>query len=85
MGIKQAESGKIRVLLRNSGCQGKRKGLTCTSHRASAAAADPGMFTALRFLGLLDRARLAKLRIHARLHRLATNHGEKCSLAILII
>jgi hypothetical protein len=28
--------------------------LTRTSHHPSTAAADPGMFTALRFLGLLD-------------------------------
>jgi len=41
------------------------------------------MSTALRFLGLLGRARLAKRRIHARLHRLATKHGEKCGLKIL--
>jgi len=30
------------------------RGLARTSHRPSAAAVDPGMFTALRFLGLLD-------------------------------
>jgi len=30
--------------------------------------------------GALRRARLAKRRIHARLHRLATKHGKKCGL-----
>jgi hypothetical protein len=62
------------------------------SHQISAAAADPGMSTALRFFGLLDvllsrpagpsvARRLAKRRIHARLRRLATKPSEKCGLA----
>jgi hypothetical protein len=61
------------------------------SHRLSTAAADPGMSTALRSLGLLDvlsstpagpsvARRLAKRRIHARLRRLATKPCEKCGL-----
>jgi len=54
------------------------KDLARISHHPSTAAADPGVSTALRFLG---RARLAKRRIHARLHRLATKYGEKRGLA----
>jgi len=57
------------------------------SHQVSTAAADPGMSTALRLVGLLDvpsstpaesspRAPCS----HARLHRLATKPGEKCGL-----
>jgi len=38
------------------------------------------MFTALRSVGLLGRARLAKRRIHTRLRRLATKPYEKCGL-----
>jgi hypothetical protein len=73
-------------------------GLTRISHQLSTAAADPGMSTALRSVGLLDillsmpagpqkltylhLARSAKH--HARLRRLATKSGEKCGLASLI-
>jgi hypothetical protein len=58
------------------------------SHQASAAAADTGMSTALRSVGLLDVVSttpagpsVATPCIHTRLHRLATNPGEKCGLA----
>jgi hypothetical protein len=55
------------------------------SHQFSAAAADPGMSTALRSVGFLDvlsstpaeSSRRAPCS-HARLRRLATKHGEKC-------
>jgi hypothetical protein len=74
----------------------KRKALTRISHQLSTAAADPGMFTALRSVGLLDIlmsmpagpsvAPAGKLPdapcIHARLHRLATKSGEECGLDI---
>jgi hypothetical protein len=64
------------------------------SHQLSTAAADPGMSTALRSVGLLDIlssmlagpsvALAGKLPdapcIHARLRRLATKSGEKCGL-----
>jgi len=55
------------------------------SHRLSTAASDTGMFAALRSVGLLGRARLAKRRIHARLRRLATKSCEKCGLSAEII
>jgi len=66
---------KNRLPLRSN-----RRDLALFYHHPSTAAADPGMSTALRFLGLLGRARLAKRRIHARLHRLATKYGEKRGL-----
>ena len=64
------------------------------SHQISTAAADPGMSTSLRSVGLLDIlssmpagpcvALAGKLPdapcIHARLRRLATKPGEKCGL-----
>ena len=57
------------------------------SHQASTAAADTGMSTALRSVGLLDVVSTTPPGpsgrapcIHARLHRLATNLGEKCGL-----
>jgi hypothetical protein len=72
--------------------------LTRISHQFSTAAADPGMSTVLRLVGLLDilssmppgpqkltylhLARSAKH--HARLRRLATKTGEKCGLICLI-
>jgi hypothetical protein len=57
------------------------------SHQFSTAAADTGMSTALRSVGLLDvlsstpagPSRRAPC-IHARLHRLATRPGEKSGL-----
>jgi hypothetical protein len=61
--------------------------LTRISHQPSTAAADPGMSTALRSVGLLDvlsstsAGPLGRAScIHARLHRLATKPGEKCGL-----
>jgi len=41
------------------------------------------MFTGLRSVGLLDRAQLAKRRIHTRPRRLATKSCEKCGLGWL--
>jgi hypothetical protein len=63
--------------------------LTRISHQLSTAAADPGMSTALRSVGLLDvlsstpaePSRRAPCS-HARLRRLATKPGEKCGLMI---
>ena len=78
-----------------SGCEALVAALTRISHKVSTAAAQPGMSTALRSLGLLDVlsstpagpwvARwLAKRRIHARLRRLATKPCEKCGLRVAI-
>ena len=57
------------------------------SHRLPAAAADPGMSTALRSVGRLDVLSSTPAApsgrapcIHARLHRLATKSGEKSGL-----
>ncbi len=59
------------------------KGLTRIIHEASTAAADPGMFTALRSVGFLDVLSSTPAEsshrapcIHARLRRLATNLHE---------
>ena len=67
-------------------------GLARISHQVSTAAADPGMSTALRSVGLLDvlsstpagSSRRAPC-IHARLRRLATEPGEKCGLMVLFL
>jgi hypothetical protein len=70
--------------------------LTRISHKFSTAAADPGMFTALRSLGLLDvlsstpagpsvARRLAKRPIHACLRRLAMKPCEKCVLRLFVM
>jgi hypothetical protein len=71
-------------------------GLTCISHQLSTAAADPGMPTALRSVGLLDilssmPAGPSEISIftlgakhHAHLHRLATKPGEKCGLISIV-
>ena len=63
------------------------KELARISHQLSTAAADPGMSTALRSVGLLDvlSSTPAELSgrapcIHARLRRLATKPDEKCGL-----
>jgi hypothetical protein len=57
------------------------------SHQISAAAADPGISTALRSVGFLDVLSSTPAEssrrtpcIHARLRRLATKPGEKCGL-----
>ncbi len=69
-------------LLETGSCE-----LTRISHQLSTAAADPGMPTALRSLGLLRRTveyacgALGRAPcIHARLRRLATKPGEKSGL-----
>ena len=62
------------------------------SHQVSTAAADPGMSTALRSVGLLDvlsstpaeTSRRAPCS-HARLRRLATKPGEKCGLVVFLL
>ena len=58
---------------------GRTASLARISHQLSTAAADPGMSTALRSVGLLDVLSSAPW-FHACLHRLATKSGEKSGL-----